>query len=852
MKYHFFDYRRSICAAIMLAAGLMTSCSDDYFYEDDEPTFLGESIYNYLKDHGNFSNYLRIVDDLNYGQVLSLTGSKTIFPANDEAFGRFFSSNSWGVRNYEQLTYAQKEALLYSSMINMAYLSNMLANVSSADNQSGEGQAIRRATSYSYLDSLSYVTDDTQLSAPFWTAHQGKGLYLVDNEAAPYIVHFTPQHTSTNNIPTSDISLMLGQEYDPTLLYINGIKATETDICCKNGYIHVMSEVLTPERNMSQIIAENGQTGLFNSLMNKFSAPYYDQGLNLAVHTLYSGTDGRHRTISDSIFVKRYFTSARTQDPEGNDMTDYGLLYYDPSDNAYSSLQDMGVMFVPTDEAMEQYINSSKGRYLKDAYGSWDNIPTSLLSLFIKNHQKKSLMSSLPSSWSSMNDESSFKMNVSADDVVKSYIAGNGIVFVTNNVYPPIDYQCVYGPVLTSDDTKIMNAALQNSTMKFSLYLRSMENMYNLLVPTDEALQNYRDPLSWARGKNAREIWAFHYDGTQSKPYTVDIFSVNEDGTKGALKRTSDDQNMILNRLYDICDRHIVVGNIDNEGNMSGYINEKSQGFWTTKGGSTIRTKGTGSNITVQGGGDVEQQKDPAQVVTIHEQPGIYDSDNGRTFIIDRVLQDPTNSVYTNMQQHAEYSKFFELLNGDDRVFTLFKDDQEIRSIFTLNKTSSTSGLGQVVKSFQNFRYTVFVPTNEAIDEAFKNNANLHTWEEINNQDNTEIQREWTINLLRFLNYHFMDNSIYVDGETRTNETYETAARDKNNKFQKLIVSTDANNVSITDAHNNTAHVVKTAGLYNLQSRDIIVNSSDYSRASQIISSSFSVIHLIDKALLPE
>ncbi len=51
-------------------------------------------------------------------------------------------------------------------------------------------------------------------------------------------------------------------------------------------------------------------------------------------------------------------------------MTGYGELYFDPSDNSYSSNTDMGVMFAPTDAAMDEYINSSKGRYLKDAYGT--------------------------------------------------------------------------------------------------------------------------------------------------------------------------------------------------------------------------------------------------------------------------------------------------------------------------------------------------------------------------------------------------------------------------------------------------------------------------------------------------
>ncbi len=844
--------RSSIIYATATIA-FLGSCSDDYMYDDHEPDFLGGSIYQYLQQNGEFKYYLRLIDDLNYKEVLSLTGSKTIFPAKDEAFEHFFQNNEYGVRSYEQLTDAQKRGLLNSSMINMAYLTNMLANPVMGGSTINEGTAIRRQTSYTYLDSINYVKDEQQLSAPFWTRFQEKGLHLVDDESSPYIIHFTPQNTEAKKITSNDWSTVLGKEYDPSSIYINGHKVTHADITCKNGYIHIMEDVLTPTKNLSQIIANNGQTQLFNQLMNKFSAPYFDSYYNNKVHELYTGTDGHHELIEDSIFIKRYFTESNPKDPKDNDMTNYGLLYYDPSQNSYSSMQDMGAMFVPTDEAMNEYLTSGKGRYLYDTYGSWEKVPTHLLSLFIKNHQKRSLMTSLPSMWENMNDESSFPMKVSPSDIVKSYIGSNGVVFVTNKVYPPIDYQTVYAATMTNEHSKIMNWAIQNKTMKFYLYLRSMENMYNLLVPTDEALQNYRDPISWAKGKSQRRIWAFRYDETKEKPISADVYSVNEAGEKNEYLRTITDESLLRNRLYDICDRHIIVGNMDKNGNMSGYIDDGTMQFAQAKGGSTLKISGSGDNLSIMGGGDIEEGIAPAHIVR-NEQTGKfdrYDSDNGRIFFIDKVLQDPTLSVKNILSQHKEYSSFYNLLIGNDAVFKYFEKDKEISSIFSLNKTSESSGLGEIVSSFNNFRYTVFVPTNAAIAEAFRKDKNLHTWEEIADQDDATIKREWAVHLIRFLKYHFMDNSIYVDNKVSTG-TYETAARSNSSKFQTLKVSNNGSNLSITDAHGNVAHVNKLAGLYNVQGRDFIVNAEDYRNAEQMISSSFSVIHLIDKALMPE
>ena len=854
MKRHLKTYRvRTTVACVAAALSMLCSCSDDYAYDDKEPDFLGSSIYEYLQRQGDFKTYLRLIDDLNYKEVLSLTGSKTIFPANDEAFERFFQSNEYGVSNYEQLTPAMKRSLLNSSMINMAYLSNMLANPVLGGSTVSEGMAIRRPTSYTYLDSISFVKNKEQLAAPFWTRFQDKGLYLIDDESSPNIVHFTPENTAAKKLHNADWATVLGHDYNSEDVYVNGHKVLKTNVTCKNGYVHVMEDVLTPNKNLSQIIASNGQTGLFNKLMNKFSAPYFNSTYNNKVHELYNGADASHQQITDSVFIKHYFTESNPKDPKDNDMTNYGLLYYDPSQNSYSSMEDMGAMFVPTDEAMQEYFTSGKGRYLSDAYGSWDNVPTHLLALFIKNHQKKSLMTSLPSMWETMNDESSFPMKVSQEDIVNSYIGSNGVVFVTNKVYPPIDYQTVYAASMTSEHSKIMNWAIQNKTMKFYLYLRSMENMYNLLIPTDEALQNYRDPISWAKGKSQRRIWAFKYDETKEHPVSADVYSVNEAGQKDEFLRTITDEGLLRNRLYDICDRHIVVGNMDKDGNMSGYMDDGTKNFAQTKGGATLKVTGSGDNFSVTGGGDIEQGITPAHIVRNEKTGSLdrYDADNGRIFFIDKVLQAPTNTVKEILSQHSECSTFYNLLLGNDAVFKYFEKDKEISSIFSLNQTSESSGLGEVVSFFSNFRYTVFVPSNTAVADAFRKDKNLHTWDEIADQDDMANKRQWAIHLIRFLKYHFMDNSIYVGGAS-ANGTYETAARNNNNKFQTLKVNNDGGSLSITDGHGNVAHVNKQNGLYNIQGRDFIVNSKDYRNAEQMISSSFSVIHLIDKALLPE
>ena len=90
--------------AAIFGALLLSSCENTFkdvygdVNEESKPEWLGGSIYSELQNTssgkltGSFSTYLRLIDDLGYAETLNRTGSKTIFPANDEAFSRFFAS----------------------------------------------------------------------------------------------------------------------------------------------------------------------------------------------------------------------------------------------------------------------------------------------------------------------------------------------------------------------------------------------------------------------------------------------------------------------------------------------------------------------------------------------------------------------------------------------------------------------------------------------------------------------------------------------------------------------------------------------------------------------------------------
>ena len=863
------NLRHSLKALLIPAALLTipTGCKDDYVYDDKAPDNLGESIYAELKSRGDFSTMLRLIDDLGYAETLARTGSKTLFPANDKAFEKFFLDNPYGAHSYEELTPGQKRMIMNTAMVNMSYLAEMLSNIAGTDG-ANPGQAVRRNSAVTYLDDYTRLTESPLFDSPYWERFRDKGIVLVDNGAM--LVHFTEAQMATQGMTPSDFSVMYpGKQYESGDIYVNSVRIAERDITCKNGYIHVMEEVLLPTGTMADAIDAAPEAKTFSSLLNKFCAPYYSESVDKAVHDFYDGSTELRPLIaqSDSIFIKGYFNeTTHSAGPNNESLSSYGLLYYDPADPGYSpssAEQDMGVMFVPTDAALNEYFNTGKGSYLRDAYGSWENVPTDILAMFIKNHQKRSFTASLPHAWPNLTDESSYPINISEANIERVEVTNNGVVYFINTVLPPIDYQGVYGAVLTADNMKVMKWAITDDwsdlgdteAMRFYMYLRSMENMYNVLLPTDEALQDYRDPISWARGGAAREIWSFNYvQATNS--VSADIYAANEDGSKGEFKRTingasGESKRIIRNRLRDILDLHIVIGN-NEDGVLSGFVDQTDARYVLTKGGGTIHISGRENAFTANGAGDMELLLPEAGIVTSPTgTPSRYSSDNGRTFFIDHILHDASANVYSQLQAHPEFKAFFDLCNGNDLVFTILQDDEDIEEIFSDRKTTSSTGIGYLVNSFNNFRYTVFVPTAEAIEEAFRNDPKLYTWDQIAADTNEASKKEKTLYLLKFIRFHFMDNSAFISGTPYGPLDYETGARNDYDKFHKLRISSDGRSMTVASVDNpaSSAKVITDGGLYNIMARDIIVNNTLVSEANQITASSRAVIHLVDHAL---
>lgn len=486
-----------------------------------------------------------------------------------------------------------------------------------------------------------------------------------------------------------------------------------------------------------------------------------------------------------------------------------------------------------------------------------------------------------------------------------------------NQVFAPAAYAAVSAPALVGKDMKIFNWAISaddsyitnpNSAPLnafFSYYLLAMSSRFSFFIPTDDALGTYYDEVT-AQKQQPRMLSFYYSTRRQDASAPVKARSYRWDPATneiGSAIPGSVQASEINNRLKDLLDSHIIVHSDAEAKTGFGSLNQ----YYVTKGGSAVKISNqsdyslssdfdqTKTGFHVQGGFQIDNDTVCTVLRTYDRRQETTGYGNGMTYVIDKPIQTTMKSVYSVLQGEGETSPFYQFFNlcqvdanlleragVADSVKKVEDKDTEIQkyTIFT----SSQNGLTDNVRFFNSFRYTVYVPTNEAVLDAIDHG--LPTWEEIsevitNGENEVQaatdagkseeeilaITRAYKIKaqamitcLVNFLKYHFQDNSIFADRNAIEPTKYETACiNNATNRYRSVKVSSTGNgtlnvrSVYSTDAAGNDVEgpvrkVTDDATLKNIMTRDYTFNAQARN-ATTIETSSYAVVHQIDGVL---
>ena len=975
MKNRFCRMGKTMIGAFLLLSigGITYSCQDDYILDETRPSFLGGSIYDELKSRNKFNYTVRLIEDLGYKEVMSKTGSKTLFVAPDAAYEEFFKNNQWGVHSYEQLTDAQKRILFNGAQLNNAYVIEMMGNADNGD----KNLALRQNSAAAVVDSVRWwrpeelPTNYSQVEGEkhYWDrfkGDKGKSILMATDDSEPMMTHFVENNMKEQRIKRSDVAFIVGDkegwsESDPTRAYVFGNRVVEQDVVCLNGYFHVLDKVLVPPSSMAEEIRSNGSTNIFSHILDRFSAPYYDA-------TLTENYKALHNNSVDSIFEKRYFAintkSGRLiTGPDRVVNNDFPLLTYDPGWNSYKpeggteKEKDMGVMFVPSDKALEDYFLRGAGKVLIERYGlkgvevneanlmkHIDQIPLDIVQPLVNNLMKPSFNESVPSKYLTiMNDardpmfplrdypsEAAYKSVID-----KTVLANNGVVYVMNRVVSPADYASVLAPALYSSNTQVVRTVVRADDsfvqgsdyakaplqQYFSTYLKAMQSRFSFFVPTDEGLKNYGyiDPASMVRNRQVYYRWEpTNTRGAGSGVKTLGIrqLAYRLNLKTGPQAKDPEERNyhheghvtidqgpgyIKKKLLIEMVNHHIVVhGDKDADG-LDG-----SRKYLLSREGAPIIVEHKGNETILMGG--LAEQLQPllqnqnenyrSKVIAVYDQTRKTNGyGNGMTYLIDRPLQATTRTAHYILRNNPNYSEFLKLCEGlttnvldkaglydslkakklDDAAG---KEREKIALKYYIfvagNKAGQVFNAGskddKLVRFFNNYRYTIYAPTNEAVKAEVT--KGLPTWETIEkyltdnlqaevkladdksnqkevdavNKHNSEIKikaQAMITTLVNFLKYHFQDESVFVDGVSNSQKYSTSSVNNETKVYMKLDVTQTPNSIVLKDESGQTIPVVAP---YNQLVRD--ANFDRESAPQYIRSSSYAVVHTIGKALL--
>ncbi len=851
---------------LLMGTWTVQSCKDDYTLTG-QPSWLGNSIYERLQEDGNYTTLLRLVDDLEQTEVLSHTGSKTLFAANDSAFQAWFGNNPWGVKEYSKLSKAQKKMLLNNTMINNAYLIELLSNVSGTPPL--EGMCMRRETATTIYDSVEIMSPAKMPQTAAWQRfrERDKSIPILKDATTAPMIHFLPKFMQYYNITSEDLAVLTNhQATSAKEAWVNSRKVLDRDITCKNGYVQKIDGVIEPMTNMAEVLRQHPDLSMWSKLIDRFSAPYFNATATREYNRLYSN--------EDSVYTMRYFSkrsaggTSLSEDPDGETVA--ALLTFDPGWNQYMYSNtmgydlhyDAGAMIAPTNAALEAWWNN-EGKDLQMEYGTWENVPDKTLAKLLNVNMLPTFTEAVPSKFDKVLNDAKEKLGIEAKNVDSCFMACNGVVYMVNKVFSPAEYASVAYPALAHESTmNVIYWAIDQ--LNFLPFLLSMDSRYSLLLPTNEALLWYLDPATYGgidrlSGMEAPSALEFYFDATQSADKRVQArrfnTTVDADGkiTKGVRSQNVVDRDVIDDRLKRLMDDLIIVGDV-----------EDGHEYYKTKGGTLIRVSHTTDGRIAFSGGWQSEHNDRAIPVENNE---IYTKENGKSYQLNNEIpMGAQNSIYLTLKGNEAFSEFLNLIDHDGSNLLATK----------LNNTYNAGLSAQGSKNLtllDNYNYTVYVPTNESIRDLIDRGL-LPTWDDYEAMENEGFADEAAVDsaqqiikniIVSFIRYHVQDHSVAIgmapelydkDEDTGVKtpvyvNVYESMKRNPlTGRFYGIESDNSNGQLTVKDVMGHERHVVKQNGLYNNLCREYWFNGTG--NTAKIFMASDAVVHQINEPLFYE
>ncbi|MXV17668.1 fasciclin domain-containing protein [Hufsiella ginkgonis] len=414
--------------------------------------------------------------------------------------------------------------------------------------------------------------------------------------------------------------------------------------------------------------------------------------------------------------------------------------------------------FIPSKTAFKNYYET---RLMPNFYGIEDSIPTHTLQLLYKGHLASTM------DWPSKIDkgqsvsELGDKITLARSDIKGIKMTSNGILYTLNKVIEPKSFTTVPGPSFFSPQYWYLAEALIRTNLLG--LLSSGDAKFTLLAPTNAAFA--ARGIYWIEKPIAGAPGFFRKPNGLETPVAISELT------------TLLGNHIIMNTSLSISDMNSPVEKFypTQNGTFISIVNGKISGTERDSLVSVVNPNVSQSNGFFQG------------INKIIYYPGtLYEQINGAT-------SDPNAALQTNPQ----YRKFKELMVASGINVADFA-----------NTASTTLPLAPITASTQNRKFTLFVPSNEAITAA-QNAGKLPKTGAVT--PNTTLTDAIRLQLYNYVSSFFAtDTQIFTDGKTTGTFPSRKVLTATPLTYYPLTVSYNGTTLQVTSRAGEVATVDKT------------------------------------------
>jgi uncharacterized surface protein with fasciclin (FAS1) repeats len=452
-----FQFLTATLFAVGLLLGLTGCQKEKELYQ--KPPWLGGTNIETLKERGNYTIFLKLMDQANY--TIPITKQLfTLFVPDDAAFTAYLQER--GVNSIEDLSEDESVELFTLHVLrNPRSRFQLIYEWAWSELQGPNGEYaslfMRKETNSTSIPYSEYVkySPANQLgkTVQVYTGYKNVPLFstdwIEDFGGAPDGSDYTfmyPGSTWGNNLNWHSACVI----DDPRA-------PGEKEVRTASGFIFFLDRVVAPMPNMDQYLkAHPEKFGVFYDLMQRFAnytAPVTNEK-------------------NEQEYKKSY-----------NEVTDIAEER-GPSTNTAVPPQEMFTGFIPTNDVMQAYLDEFIPLY----YPHVDSVPKVTLFYILQTQLSKSLglISKIEKGYfNSFGDA----MVVNRSDINSAYMCSNGVVYETNRVLEPNVFTCVPGTLFFNSNYSTLLYALQETNLLTAL--SNPESDVTLFAPTNEMMEAY-------------------------------------------------------------------------------------------------------------------------------------------------------------------------------------------------------------------------------------------------------------------------------------------------------------------------------------------------------------------------